>query len=90
MIRHTGGSCGAVLRDLKRIAMSPEGAAIHIRSSHIENIIWIWTGKCVEFTAFLISARILTTPETLLREEVSNFVLVDVFASAHTTTDLLE
>ena len=90
MVRHTGTSCGAALRDLKRVATSPESAAIYIRSSHIENIVWVWPGECVEFTSFFISARILTTPQTLLREEVSNFVLVDVFTSTYTATDLLE
>ena len=90
MVRYAGGSCRAVLGDLKRITMSPESAAIYIRSSHIENIVWVWSRECVEFTPFFISTSILTSPQTLLREEVSNFVLVDVFASTDTTTDLLE
>ena len=90
MVRYAAVSCGAVLRNLKRITMSPESTAIYIRSPHIENVVWIWSGECVEFTSFLISARILTTPQTFLSEDVSDFVFVDVFASAHTPTDLLE
>ena len=90
MVRYASASCGAVIGDLKRITMSPESTAIYIRSSHIENVVWIWSGECVEFTFFLISARILTTPQPLLSEEVSDFVPVNVFASAHTATDLLE
>ena len=90
MVRYAGASCGALLGDLKRITMSPESTAIYIRSFHMSGFVWIWSGECVEFTSFLISACILTTPQTLLSEEVSDFVRANVFASAHTATDLLE
>ena len=90
MVRDAVASCGAVLWDLKRVATSPEDATMYIRSSHIENIIWIWPGECVEFTSILIFASILTAPQPLLREEVPDLVTVRAFASSHTAAGRLE
>ena len=84
-------SCCAALRDLKRVAMFPEGATLNIRSSDIKNIFWIRPGECVELTSILVVfASILTAPQPLFGEEVSDFVPVPVFASSHTATGWLE
>ena len=92
MVRDAVVSCGAALRDLKRVAMFPEGATLNIRSSYIKNIFWIRPGECVELTFILVFASILTAPQPLLSEEVSDFIPVRlrVFASSHTATGWLE
>ena len=92
MVRDAVVSCGAANRDLKRVAMFPEGTTLYIRSSYIKNIFWIWPGECVELTFILVFASILTAPQPLLGEEVSDFVLARlwVFASSHTATGRLE
>ena len=90
MVRNTAGSCGAVLWDLKRVAMSPEDATMNIRSSYIKDVIWIRPGECVEVTSFLCFAGTLAAPYSFLREEVPDLVTVDIFAPAHTATGWFE